>query len=86
MAIELRCSCSNKNDYKGSMTTWKGRPACAGNRIERRQGAERPLWRRICRSATAHLTGGPTPGSVVNPNALYAVAGVLVFPYVPGTE
>jgi 3-hydroxy-9,10-secoandrosta-1,3,5(10)-triene-9,17-dione monooxygenase len=32
--------------------------------------------------AVADLTGGPTPGSAVNPNALYALPVFSLFPYV----
>ena len=32
--------------------------------------------------AVSDLTGGPTPGSVVNPNALYALPVFSLFPYV----
>ena len=35
-----------------------------------------------CRSAVSDLAGGPTPGSAVNPNALYALPVFSLFPYV----
>ena len=77
--IEYRIFLLNKSDYKIN-DTWNATGLCGtgSNDVE---GDGRFCCGQMT-IAVSDLTGGPTPGSVVNPNALYALPVFSLFPYV----
>jgi 3-hydroxy-9,10-secoandrosta-1,3,5(10)-triene-9,17-dione monooxygenase len=77
--IEYRIFLVHKNDY-GILDTWNaaGLRGTGSNDVEVRDAfIAEPLT-----VAVSDLAGGPTPGSAVNPNALYALPVFSMFPYV----
>src|SRR5437660_6306520 len=77
--IEYRIFLVHKNDFR-ILDTWNAAGLCGtgSNDVEVRdafvaEGLSVPV---------SDLAGGPTPGSVVNPNALYALPVFSLFPYV----
>jgi 3-hydroxy-9,10-secoandrosta-1,3,5(10)-triene-9,17-dione monooxygenase len=77
--IEYRIFLLNKKDYRIN-DTWNatGLRGTGSNDVDV-AGAFVPEQMTI---AVSDLTGGPTPGSAVNPNALYALPVFSLFPYV----
>jgi 3-hydroxy-9,10-secoandrosta-1,3,5(10)-triene-9,17-dione monooxygenase len=77
--IEYRIFLVHKNDYK-IVDTWNsvGLGGTGSNDVEVRD-AFVPSALSV---AVTDLAGGPTPGSSVNPNALYALPVFSLFPYV----
>jgi len=77
--IEYRLFLLNRRDY-GVSDTWNaiGLRGTGSNDV-RVTDVFVPLHMTV---AVSDLTGGPTPGSVVNPNALYALPVFSLFPYV----
>ncbi|MFB9266955.1 acyl-CoA dehydrogenase family protein [Bradyrhizobium erythrophlei] len=77
--IEYRIFLLNKRDYKVN-DTWNatGLRGTGSNDV-RVTDAFVPEQMTV---AVADLAGGPTPGSIVNPNALYALPVFSLFPYV----
>ena len=77
--IEYRLFLLNKRDYETS-DTWNaiGLRGTGSNDV-RATEVFVPLHMTV---AVSDLTGGATPGSVVNPNALYALPVFSLFPYV----
>src|SRR5712672_3532516 len=77
--IEYRLFLLNKDDYKIN-DTWNATGLCGtGSNDVRVVDAFVAEQMTV---AVSDLTGGPTPGSVVNPNALYALPVFSLFPYV----
>jgi 3-hydroxy-9,10-secoandrosta-1,3,5(10)-triene-9,17-dione monooxygenase len=77
--IEYRIFLVNKNDYKIN-DTWNaaGLRGTGSNDVEVKDAyVAEPMT-----VAVNDLAGGPTPGSTVNPNALYALPVFSLFPYV----
>jgi 3-hydroxy-9,10-secoandrosta-1,3,5(10)-triene-9,17-dione monooxygenase len=77
--IEYRIFLVNKNDYK-IIDTWNaaGLRGTGSNDVEVKDAyVAEPMT-----VAVNDLAGGPTPGSAVNPNALYALPVFSLFPYV----
>jgi 3-hydroxy-9,10-secoandrosta-1,3,5(10)-triene-9,17-dione monooxygenase len=77
--IEYRIFLLNKNDYK-TVDTWNsvGLRGTGSNDVEVNDAfVPEPLS-----VAVSDLAGGPTPGSAVNPNPLYALPVFSLFPYV----
>ena len=77
--IEYRIFLLNKNDYK-IIDTWNatGLRGTGSNDVEVKDAfVAEPMT-----VAVSDLDGGPTPGSAVNPNALYALPVFSLFPYV----
>src|SRR3979411_3346032 len=77
--IEYRIFLLNKSDYKIN-DTWNatGLRGTGSNDVEVNDAfADKPMT-----VAVNDLAGGPTPGSAVNPNALYALPVFSLFPYV----
>lgn len=77
--IEYRIFLIHKNDYK-ILDTWDaaGLRGTGSNDVEVRDAfVAEPMT-----VAVSDLAGGPTPGSTVNPNPLYALAVFSLFPYV----
>jgi 3-hydroxy-9,10-secoandrosta-1,3,5(10)-triene-9,17-dione monooxygenase len=77
--IEYRIFLLNKSDYK-ILDTWKatGLKGTGSNDVEVNDAfVAEPMT-----LAVSDLDGGPTPGSAVNPNALYALPVFSLFPYV----
>jgi 3-hydroxy-9,10-secoandrosta-1,3,5(10)-triene-9,17-dione monooxygenase len=77
--IEYRIFLVNKNDYK-IKDTWNaaGLRGTGSNDVEVKDAyVAEPMT-----VAVNDLAGGPTPGSAVNPNALYALPVFSLFPYV----
>jgi 3-hydroxy-9,10-secoandrosta-1,3,5(10)-triene-9,17-dione monooxygenase len=77
--IGYRIFLVHKNDYK-ILDTWNaaGLRGTGSNDVEVRDAfVPEPLT-----VAVNDLAGGPTPGSVVNPNALYALPVFSLFPFV----
>ena len=77
--IEYRIFLLNKNDYK-IKDTWNatGLRGTGSNDVEVRDAfVAEPMT-----LAVSDLAGGPTPGSAVNPNALYELPVFSLFPYV----
>jgi len=77
--IEYRIFLVHKNDYK-VLDTWNaaGLRGTGSNDVEVRDAfVAEPLT-----VAVSDLAGGPTPGSAVNPNALYALPVFSLFPFV----
>jgi 3-hydroxy-9,10-secoandrosta-1,3,5(10)-triene-9,17-dione monooxygenase len=77
--IEYRIFLLNKNDYKIN-DTWNaaGLRGTGSNDVE----VEDAFVAAPMTVAVNELAGGPTPGSAVNPNALYALPVFSLFPYV----
>ncbi|HEX2631598.1 MAG TPA: acyl-CoA dehydrogenase family protein [Bradyrhizobium sp.] len=77
--IEYRIFVVNKRDYK-ILDTWDatGLRGTGSNDVEVNDAfVEEPMT-----LAVSDLDGGPTPGSAVNPNALYQLPVFSLFPYV----
>jgi 3-hydroxy-9,10-secoandrosta-1,3,5(10)-triene-9,17-dione monooxygenase len=77
--IEYRIFLVQKSDYE-IVDTWNavGLRGTGSNDVEVRDAfVAQPMT-----IAVNDLAGGPTPGSAVNPNALYALAVFSLFPYV----
>ena len=77
--IEYRIFLLNKSDYK-ILDTWNatGLRGTGSNDVEVKDAfVAEPMT-----LAVSDLDGGPTPGSAVNPNALYALPVFSLFPYV----
>jgi len=77
--IEYRIFLVNKSDYK-ILDTWNatGLRGTGSNDVEVKDAfVAEPMT-----LAVSDLDGGPTPGSAVNPNALYALPVFSLFPYV----
>jgi 3-hydroxy-9,10-secoandrosta-1,3,5(10)-triene-9,17-dione monooxygenase len=77
--IEYRIFLLNKNDYKIN-DTWNATGLC-GTGSNDVNVADAFVAEHMT-IAVSDLTGGPTPGSAVNPNALYALPVFTLFPYV----
>jgi 3-hydroxy-9,10-secoandrosta-1,3,5(10)-triene-9,17-dione monooxygenase len=77
--IEYRIFLLNKRDYK-IKDTWNaiGLRGTGSNDVE----VEDAFVAEPMTLAVSDLDGGPTPGSAVNPNALYALPVFSLFPYV----
>ena len=77
--IEYRIFLLNKSDYKVN-DTWNaaGLRGTGSNDVE----VEDAFVAEPMTVAVSDLAGGPTPGSAVNPNALYALPVFSLFPYV----
>jgi 3-hydroxy-9,10-secoandrosta-1,3,5(10)-triene-9,17-dione monooxygenase len=77
--IEYRLFLLNKKDYK-IVDTWNatGLRGTGSNDVE----VDDAFVAETMTLAVADLAGGPTPGSAVNPNALYALPVFSLFPYV----
>jgi 3-hydroxy-9,10-secoandrosta-1,3,5(10)-triene-9,17-dione monooxygenase len=77
--IEYRIFLLHRNDYKVN-DTWNATGLCGtGSNDVKVSSAFVADHMTI---AVSELTGGPTPGSGVNPNALYAMPVFSLFPYV----
>jgi 3-hydroxy-9,10-secoandrosta-1,3,5(10)-triene-9,17-dione monooxygenase len=77
--IEYRIFLVNKSEYR-VIDTWNatGLRGTGSNDVEAKDVfVPEPMT-----LAVADLTGGPTPGSAANPNALYALPVFSLFPYV----
>jgi 3-hydroxy-9,10-secoandrosta-1,3,5(10)-triene-9,17-dione monooxygenase len=77
--IEYRIFLLNKSDYR-ILDTWNatGLKGTGSNDVEVADAfVAEPMT-----VAVSDLAGGPTPGSAVNPNALYALPVFSLFPYV----
>ncbi|WP_291687591.1 acyl-CoA dehydrogenase family protein [Bradyrhizobium sp.] len=77
--IEYRIFLVNKSEYK-ILDTWNatGLRGTGSNDVEVKDAfVAEPMT-----LAVSDLDGGPTPGSAVNPNALYALPVFSLFPYV----
>lgn len=77
--IEYRIFLLNKDDYKIN-DTWKA-TGLSGTGSNDVSVANAFIAEKLT-VAVSDLTGGPTPGSAVNPNALYALPVFSLFPYV----
>jgi 3-hydroxy-9,10-secoandrosta-1,3,5(10)-triene-9,17-dione monooxygenase len=77
--IEYRIFLLNKNDYRVN-DTWNATGLCGTGSND--VWVEDAFVAEKMTIAVSELTGGPTPGSVVNPNALYALPVFSLFPYV----
>src|SRR6202166_4262574 len=77
--IEYRIFLLNKNDYR-IRDTWyaTGLRGTGSNDVE----VDEAFVAEPMTVAVNDLAGGPTPGSAVNPNALYALPVFSLFPYV----
>ena len=77
--IEYRIFLLHKNDYK-ILDSWNasGLRGTGSNDLE----VSDVFVAKPMTLAVADLAGGPTPGSAVNPNALYALPVFSLFPYV----
>jgi 3-hydroxy-9,10-secoandrosta-1,3,5(10)-triene-9,17-dione monooxygenase len=77
--IEYRIFLVNKSDYK-IIDTWDatGLRGTGSNDVE----VDDAFVAEPMTVAVTDLAGGPTPGSAVNPNALYALPVFSLFPYV----
>ena len=77
--IEYRIFLVHKNDYR-ILDTWNavGLQGTGSNHVEVRDA----FVPEALTVAVSDLAGGPTPGSAVNPNPLYALAVFSLFPYV----
>src|SRR3984893_13974355 len=77
--IEYRIFLLNRSDYK-IKDTWNsaGLRGTGSNDVE----VEDAFVAEPMTIAVSDLAGGPTPGSAVNPNALYALPVFSLFPYV----
>ncbi len=77
--IEYRIFLLNKRDYKIN-DTWNATGLCGTGSNDVRV-ADAFVAEQMT-VAVSDLTGGPTPGSAVNPNKLYALPVFSLFPYV----
>jgi 3-hydroxy-9,10-secoandrosta-1,3,5(10)-triene-9,17-dione monooxygenase len=77
--IEYRLFLLHKNDYKIN-DTWTATGLCGTGSNDVK--AIDAFVAEHMSVAISELTGGPTPGSVANPNALYALPVFSLFPYV----
>ena len=77
--IEYRIFLLNRNDYKIN-DTWNATGLCGTGSND--VWVEDAFVAEKMTVAVSELTGGPTPGSMVNPNALYALPVFSLFPYV----
>ena len=77
--IEYRIFLLNRSDYKIN-DTWNATGLCGTGSNDVRVTDAFVADRMTV--AVSDLTGGPTPGSAVNPNALYALPVFSLFPYV----
>jgi len=77
--IEYRIFLLNRRDYKIN-DTWNATGLCGTGSNDVR--VVDVFVADHMTIAVSDLTGGPTPGSVVNPNALYALPVFSLFPYV----
>jgi 3-hydroxy-9,10-secoandrosta-1,3,5(10)-triene-9,17-dione monooxygenase len=77
--IEYRIFLLNKSDYR-IKDTWNatGLRGTGSNDVE----VDEAFVPESMTLAVSDLDGGPTPGSIVNPNALYALPVFSLFPYV----
>jgi 3-hydroxy-9,10-secoandrosta-1,3,5(10)-triene-9,17-dione monooxygenase len=77
--IEYRIFLVHKNDYR-ILDTWNaaGLRGTGSNDVEVRDA----FVAEALSVAVSDLTGGPTPGCAVNPNALYSLPVFSLFPYV----
>src|SRR5581483_2542567 len=77
--IEYRIFLVHKNDYR-IVDTWNsvGLSGTGSNDVEVREA----FVPEALSVAVTDLAGGPTPGTAVNPNALYALPVFSLFPYV----
>jgi 3-hydroxy-9,10-secoandrosta-1,3,5(10)-triene-9,17-dione monooxygenase len=77
--IEYRLFLLNRKDYR-IVDTWKatGLRGTGSNDVE----VDDAFVPEAMTLAVADLAGGPTPGSTVNPNALYALPVFSLFPFV----
>src|SRR5437763_14430998 len=77
--VEYRLFLLHKNDFKIN-DTWNATGLCGtGSNDVKVTDAFVAEYMSV---AISDLTGGPTPGSVANPNALYALPVFSLFPYV----
>src|SRR5436190_585798 len=77
--IEYRIFLLNRSDYKIN-DTWNATGLCGTGSND--VWVEDAFVAQKMTVAVSELTGGPTPGSMVNPNALYALPVFSLFPYV----
>jgi 3-hydroxy-9,10-secoandrosta-1,3,5(10)-triene-9,17-dione monooxygenase len=77
--IEYRLFLVHRNDYKIN-DTWNATGLCGTGSNDVK--VEDAFIAEHMSVAISDLTGGPTPGSVANPNALYALPVFSLFPYV----
>ena len=77
--VEYRIFLINKRDYR-IKDIWNatGLRGTGSNEVE----VENAFVAEAMSVAASDLTGGPTPGSTLNPNALYALPVFSLFPYV----
>ena len=77
--VEYRIFLVNKQDYR-IKDIWNatGLRGTGSNEVE----VENAFVAEAMSVAVSDLTGGPTPGSTLNPNALYALPVFSLFPYV----
>jgi 3-hydroxy-9,10-secoandrosta-1,3,5(10)-triene-9,17-dione monooxygenase len=77
--IEYRIFLVHKDDYR-ILDTWDaaGLRGTGSNDVEIREA----FVAEVMTVAVSDLAGGPTPGSTVNPNPLYALPVFSLFPYV----
>jgi 3-hydroxy-9,10-secoandrosta-1,3,5(10)-triene-9,17-dione monooxygenase len=77
--IEYRIFLLNKSDYKiNDIWNAMGLRGTGSNDVR----VEDAFVEESMSVAVSDLTGGPTPGSIANPNALYALPVFSLFPYV----
>jgi 3-hydroxy-9,10-secoandrosta-1,3,5(10)-triene-9,17-dione monooxygenase len=77
--IEYRLFLLHRDDYKIN-DTWNATGLCGTGSNDVK--VENAFVAEYMSVAISDLTGGPTPGSVANPNALYALPVFSLFPYV----
>src|SRR6476619_1984560 len=77
--IEYRIFLLNKSDYRIN-DTWNATGLCGTGSND--VWVEDVFVAEKMTVAISELTGGPTPGSTINPNALYALPVFSLFPYV----
>lgn len=77
--IEYRIFLLNRRDYKIN-DTWNATGLCGTGSNDVRVTAA--FVAEAMTISVNDLTGGPTPGSTINPNALYALPVFSLFPYV----
>ncbi|MBR1190427.1 acyl-CoA dehydrogenase family protein [Bradyrhizobium sp. AUGA SZCCT0240] len=77
--IEYRIFLLNKSDYKIN-DTWNATGLCGTGSND--VSVTDAFVAEQMTVAVSDLTGGPTPGSAINPNALYALPVFSLFPYV----
>ena len=77
--IEYRIFLLNRSEYRIN-DTWNATGLCGTGSND--VWVEDTFVAEKMTVAVSELTGGPTPGSMVNPNALYALPVFSLFPYV----